>query len=428
MKRVIFIVCKAFIHGVSDSWSTKMSVEDVMHLGILDNHLTFPQWMKLMATSKEVGRQIPDDIKTLLDEFPTKSARERDHVWGLMDVHSQNDILPDCCPPRKGVNAISLFDTKQLACTPPFDMSRFRLEIDTMSRNLLIPLWRAELPIVVAGGSVEKALRGARLHEYPDGTEIDLESSDFDIFIIGNKDVEQVAESIMDIWEASKLCHIQRFDHKRNQTRNVNLIKARLTVQSSHQNTDMFYAFDIIVEPFHDVVDLITQFDLDCSRFAYDGRKVFTTLSGWTAFCTRTNVLDRADMEFIDPMNLNRRILKYAFRGYKTILHDIVNADMIRAYCARNAHAKKLYASPTLKSLVGIDHLLSRHDALHHIVKKCLSHWRMEMYSFNCDEVRPPGVWAEQRTEWYCRDIEHETNADEFVTATEHLWSVGIDI
>lgn len=316
--------------------------------GVFDHSFPFELLYKLHESSPEIAKCLSPAVKQTIYDLKTGHNLERDQLWGVVDVHGH---LPDVtCLKRQGTNPIRLFDSGE-ASGPPFpNLQTCQTTFRDLTLGFFDPIWRACLPVIVAGGGVIKSLfRG-----YPQsGIDTDHEcwKGDFDLWFTEpvRTDVIAAAQRVLRILQANE--HIELYiDNARDGDTNEQVITwdgDRLMVSDSvynvkisiydrnnetlHREREM--KFDLILKPFASTLAVLTHFDLDCARFAYDGNKFSTTLSGLLAWSMKTSVLDRIDMSRTHLLRTTARILKYGQRGFGIIIFDCPgNVDLDQLY------------------------------------------------------------------------------------------------
>ena len=288
------------------------------------------------------------------------SAAEIDRARGLLDVHSPLAKNLDTI----GDDEVTLF--KKYAITNdrfrPFEAAKYRL--NTLTANLLQPLWQANLPVVIGGGSVLECLSKEQFPANP------TKLKDYDLFFL-TQDVRRDVKSILDIWSFSKMHQIDidgtRLDEDKcsrdrqiDELLNNNTDKKSIRVKiftDLQNNTWNRLPFDMILEPFKNGMEVLTSFDLDCCRFLFNGQKFITTMTGLTSYQTSLNILRRSDIQKQQLHRLGKRIVKYASRGYATKIYDAPDAE--RYQSAYNKHAVASRSTDSLQHLIETESFLT---------------------------------------------------------------------
>lgn len=354
---------------------------DILQIPRMERHLPMPILAKLLSIHPDIQAHLCPRAIQMLHQFPLEPARNRDETWGLIDVHgdpyeTEHNFMNDDVLCRKGTDKVKLFDSLREQCSFP-SLQMFEARMNEFSNGLLAILWAAHLPVIVAGGSVEAMLRDGPKTSIFDR----LSKHDLDIWCLGD-DPLTVCRDILDVWmndyrvidiwvkticfradPASKIeikntyrdVRLSRFEHS---CLDVNDLLAELDhnsylkikVQTSNGRQSHI---DIILNRHETALSVLSRFDLDCAKFAYDGResRVLTTISGIQAWQNRQNVLNRADLLLIDRERLNSRLLKYALRGYGTVFFDIPQGYRIQTIIDKSLIASK---NRTLDSLLDI--------------------------------------------------------------------------
>lgn len=161
--------------------------------------------------------------------------------------------------------------------------------------------------VVVAGGLVNHAISTAPL------TDLNSLSSDIDIFMYGVNEMQaqklmnQIYESLKDIVPENKCV-------KTNKTITIILPKPYRHIQ-------------LVTKLFNSIGDILNEFDLGCSKVAFDGKNVWTTIDGHFSLVNNTNVYS--------PNNNNSayesRLVKYSHRGYRVMVPSF-DKNMVSNY------------------------------------------------------------------------------------------------
>ena len=161
--------------------------------------------------------------------------------------------------------------------------------------------------VVVAGGLVNHAISTAPL------TDLNSISSDIDIFMYGVNEMQaqklmnQIYESLKDIVPTNKCV-------KTNKTITIILPMPYRHIQ-------------LVTKLFNSVGDILNEFDLGCSKVAFDGKNVWTTIDGHFSLVNNTNVYS--------PYNNNSayesRLVKYSHRGYRVMV-PFFDKNMVSNY------------------------------------------------------------------------------------------------
>lgn len=301
-------------------------------------HLDLRSCACLAATSKSCAAAVADRVSSITEAFEDLSVHARDAQVGLLDLL---EGPRPCLPPRRGQDPCTVFDRYAFAGGDPDlpDPRTFKLTMDAISGNLLEALWRTGLPLVIAGGGVLRALHGGCMSREEGQT---WGEYDIDVwFCVSAEDLDSSAEAVIRSLIDFNLGTVWLFDQERDARFSVasgrdwslrfrpDQRTTKVHVERSHgSGPSIWWKFDLVLQPFDCVLDVLQHFDLDCCRFAFDGRRVLTTLSGWEAWSSRRNVIGQEDIRL--PGRLWYRIAKYGIRGYPTELFEVPGIDRYR--------------------------------------------------------------------------------------------------
>lgn len=266
------------------------------------------------------------------------SARDIDTSCGLLDVHGKHPI-PSVIQ-RKESDPVTLFEYAKNRQTPESvsfqDLDVAKHRFDFFSGHLFDNAWRLGLPMIVAGGSVLRSLSKTDSPFFSD-EEIgeELHRRDFDVWFCSS-----VADGIKTI--EKMLTEIERIHCHRFGIVGAKWSDGRLIVDEgvNHVVVDFMTSFDkyrtctrvdYILRPYKSILDILVSFDLDCTRFAYDGRKFYTTKTGLSAYKSKENQLNRSDLQHAAISRLMHRTIKYGTRGYSTKILDAPGAAALQS-------------------------------------------------------------------------------------------------
>jgi hypothetical protein len=158
--------------------------------------------------------------------------------------------------------------------------------------------------IVVAGGAAFKAL-------YPDRCNY----SDVDVFIYGISEQDMWAK----VNEIVDKLFIQHVNAKISQY----IKKGLLVILVS--TSEITLEYQIILNTYTDIYDILSKFDLPCCCIAYDGQNVYMTKAGAYSHTTQTNVVN---IGYVSN-TYESRLEKYFDRGFGIALpeYDINSID-----------------------------------------------------------------------------------------------------
>ena len=313
-------------------------MESVLRHACVHEKLDLRSCACLAATSKSCAAAVSDRVSSITEAFEDWSVNARDAQVGLLDLLEGSK--PNL-PPRAGQDPCTLFDRYAFVGGGPDipDARVFRLTMDTMSGNLLEALWRTGSRLVIAGGGVLRALHGGCMSR-----EEGLTWGDYDIdvwFCESAEKLDFAAEAVIRSLIDANMGTVWLFDQQRNARFSASSGRdwtlrfrpeqrsAKVHIERSHgSGPSTWFKFDLVLRPFDGILDVLQHFDLDCCRFAYDGRRVLTTLSGWEAWSARKNIIAHEDVHV--PDRLWYRIVKYGIRGYHTELFDAPGIDRYR--------------------------------------------------------------------------------------------------
>ena len=313
-------------------------MESVLRHACVHEKLDLRSCACLAATSKSCAAAVSDRISSITEVFESCSVHTRDAQVGLLDLLEGSK--PNL-PPRAGQDPCTLFDRYAFVGGGPDipDARVFRLTMDTMSGNLLEALWRTGSRLVIAGGGVLRALHGGCMSREEGQTWGDY---DIDVWFCESAEkLDFAAEAVIRSLIDANMGTVWLFDQQRNARFSASSGRdwglrfrpdqksIKVHVERSHgSGPPTWFKFDLVLRPFTSVLEVLQHFDLDCCRFAYDGRRVLTTLSGWEAWLSRKNVIAHEDVDV--PSRLWYRIVKYGIRGYHTELFEAPGIDRYR--------------------------------------------------------------------------------------------------
>lgn len=274
-------------------------------------------------------------------ELPTMRNIDRDASFGALNLfgalQSESHLL-DCHENKRKEHQSweLLTSAKNLRLPTVETASEAEHNIDRLTAHLLRPIWDAHLPVVLAGGSVLRALH------HTSGQETDSWNGDFDLWCKTSNDESaiSVAESVLQAWQDSGLCEVcldgqlnsrPTFQNGRlTLAPGTDVLKVCLCVHDGfahpYHTPYSRYKFDIILKGFDSTLAIISRFDLDCCRLAYDGSRTssrfMTTYSGLTAYRTGVNYFDLEDAGRTQAFRTLPRMVKYASRGFTTTFID----------------------------------------------------------------------------------------------------------
>lgn len=161
---------------------------------------------------------------------------------------------------------------------------------------------------VFAGGYLSKILFGYKEGDFSQGFYYDL-----DIFFIENG-MENGDEMILELF--SKIQNRSSLKKRYIIIRSGNSIN----IKSQNRKDTQF-----ILRKVKSIEELLIFFDLDCCRFCYDGKDVYTTKEGLRALKKNHNIVD---IKLKNDLYLQRAI-KYEIRGISTLFRKIHPLDHI---------------------------------------------------------------------------------------------------
>ena len=310
-------------------------MESVLRHACVHERLDLRSCACLAATSKSCAAAVSDRISSITEAIGDWPVYTRDAQVGLLDLlEGPKPSLPS----RTGQDPCTLFDRYAFAGGDPDlpSTQAFRLTMDAISGNLLDALWGTGIPLVVAGGGVLRALHGGCMSREEGQTWGDY---DIDVWLcVSAEDLDSSAVTVVQALIDANLGTVWLFDQQRDARFSTSSGRdwtlrfrpdqktTKIHVERSHGSwPPTWFKFDLVLQPFDSVLHVLQHFDLDCCRFAYDGRRVLTTLSGWDAWSTRRNVVAQEDVRV--PSRLWYRIVKYGIRGYHTELFETPGID-----------------------------------------------------------------------------------------------------
>jgi hypothetical protein len=196
-------------------------------------------------------------------------------------------------PPRVGRPV----DARLVEVHDPAVAERFWAKQNATSAAVLRALFALEQPrVVVAGGSVWRAMQA-------DASHISNWRADVDVFFC-NYDGASFSEDSATV---------------KRLLEGVSTPDAILALYSNTVNVvfeDHSPPLQLVLRRVHSVEELLLSFDLDCCRFAFDGRRVWTVDEGLRALATNTNVVN---LQHARNSTYYKRAVKYGLRGVQTV-------------------------------------------------------------------------------------------------------------